>query len=242
MTKQYPNASWARPTGIVWLLFFVASGLSEVFFRMAGISGISVVSGDGASIASTLATHQDAFHAGFAFSLILIVLYAALMALFYRLLRPVNATLALAALVLSVIALTVQAFGAVPQAAAFSLATGTSSLQAFSDSQTYGLMLFLFRLYSQAYTVALIFWGPFWLLIAYLVYRSTFFPSWLAVPLALEGLGALTLLWPPLATIFPFAIVGGIAELVFMVWLLVRGVDEQRWQERGGETRSALFA
>src|SRR5213592_3734297 len=91
MTKQDPNASWARPTGIVWLLFFVASGLSEVFFRMAGISGISVVSGDGATIASTLATHQDAFHAGFAFSLILIVLYAALMALFYRLLRPVNA-------------------------------------------------------------------------------------------------------------------------------------------------------
>src|SRR5207247_2385248 len=135
---------------------------------MAGISGISVVSGDGATIASTLATHRDAFHRGFAFS----------------------------------------------------------------------LMLFLFRLYSQAYTVALIFWGPFWLLIAYLVYRSTFFPSWLAVPLALEGLGALTLLWPPLATIFPFAIVGGIAELVFMVWLLVRGVDEQRWQERGGETRS----
>ena len=210
--------------------------------EVLGSSGAGSPAGDGASIASTLSTHQDAFRAGFAFSLILIVLYAGLMALFYRLLRPANATLALAALVLSVIALTVQTFGAVPQAAAFSLATGTLSLQAFSDSQTYGLMLFLFRLYSQAYTVALIFWGPFWLLIAYLVYRSTFFPSWLAVPLALEGLGALTLLWPPLAAIFPFAIVGGIAELVFMVWLLVRGVDEQRWQERGGDTRGALFA
>jgi len=97
-------------------------------------------------------------------------------------------------------------------------------------------------LYSHAYTVALIFWGPFWLLIAYLVYRSTFFPRLLAVPLALEGLGALTLLWPPLATVLPFAIVGGIAELVFMLWLLVRGADEQRWQERDGDTRGALFA
>src|SRR5437868_15220545 len=146
MTKQSPNTSWARPTGIVWLLFFVVSGLSEVFFRMAGISGISVVSGDGASIASTLATHQDAFRAGFAFSLILIVLYAALMALFYRLLQPVNATVALAALVLSVIALTMQAFGAVPQAAALSLPTGATSLQAVPDSQTYGVVLLLFRL------------------------------------------------------------------------------------------------
>src|SRR5207237_7609420 len=117
----------------------------------------------------------------------------------------------------------------------FSLATGTSSLQAFSDSQTYGLMLFLFRMYSQAYTVALIFWGPFWLLIAYLVYRATFFPRLLAIPLALEGLGALTFLWPPLAAILPFAIVGGIAELVFMLWLLVRGADAQRWQERERE-------
>ena len=79
-------------------------------------------------------------------------------------------------------------------------------------------------------------------MIAYLVYRSTFFPPLLAVPLALEGLGALTLLWPPLAAILPFAIVGGIAELVFMLWLLVRGVDEQRWQERGGDTRHVLFA
>ena len=236
------TASWARPTGVVWLLFFVASGLSEVFFRMAGISGISTVSGDGASIASTLATHQDAFRAGFASSLILIVLYAVLMALFYRLLRPVNATLAVAALVLSMIALTVQAFGAVPQLMAFSLATGTSSLQAFSDSQSYGLMLFLFRMYLQGYTVALIFWGPFWLLVAYLVYRSTFFPRLLAVPLALEGLGALTLLWPPLAAIAPFAIVAGVAELVFMLWLLVRGVDEQRWRERDGLTRRVVIA
>src|SRR5438093_5615947 len=100
MTKQYPNASWARPTGVVWLLFFVASGLSEVFFRMAGISGISAVSGDGASIASTLATRQDAFHAGFAFSLILIVLYSALMALLYCLLRPLDALLSLVSVVL----------------------------------------------------------------------------------------------------------------------------------------------
>src|SRR5438093_7846198 len=146
MTKQDPNASWARPTGVVWLLFFVASGLSEVFFRMAGISGISVVSGDGASIASTLSTHQDAFRAGFAFSLILIVLYAGLMALFYRLLRPANATLALAALVLSVIALTVQTFGAVPHAAAIILSTGTLSLQAFSDSHNYVLMLLIFQI------------------------------------------------------------------------------------------------
>lgn len=235
-----PGTSWARATGVVYLLFFVASGLSEVFFRMAGISGIGPPSADGAAVATSLASHQDAFRAGFAFSLILLILYGVLMALFYRLLGPVNPTIALAALVLSAIALTVQASGAVPQIAAFALATGTTTLQGWSDAQVRDLMLFLFKMYLQAYVVALIFWGPFWLLISYLVYRSAYLPRWLAVPMALGGLAILTLLWPPLSAIVPAPLVGGVAEVLFMLWLLTRGVDEQRWRERDETSRVQL--
>lgn len=212
----------------MYLLFFVASGVSEVFFRSAGTSAITAIPDDGSTLARALATHADAFRAGFGLNLVADGLYAVLMALFYRLLRPVDRTIALAALVLAMIALAVQVSGAVAQLAGFGVAQGIPT--GLSEPEAFVLVVILLRMNAQAAGVALVFWAPYWLLTAALVFRSTFLPRWLAVPLALAGLGWLTFLWPPLAASAPVAVVGGVAEIILMLWLLVRGVDEARWR------------
>jgi hypothetical protein len=47
------------------------------------------------------------------------------------------------------------------------------------------------------------------------------------------GLGWLTFLSPPLANhvLTPIEVLGFIAELALMLWLLVRGVNVQRWKD-----------
>ena len=72
------------------------------------------------------------------------------------------------------------------------------------------------------------------LLIGYLIFRSTFLPRILGALMALSGLGWLTFLSPPLANhLFTYiAAIGILAEALLMLWLLVKGVNEQRWQER----------
>jgi Domain of unknown function (DUF4386) len=83
---------------------------------------------------------------------------------------------------------------------------------------------------------ALIFFGFYCVLIGYLVVRSKFLPSFLGVLMVLAGLGYLTLLVPPLArALNPYNLwAGGVGEWTLTAWLLVKGVDQQRWDEQAG--------
>jgi uncharacterized protein DUF4386 len=81
---------------------------------------------------------------------------------------------------------------------------------------------------------ALGFFGLYCVLVGYLIFRSTFVPPTLGVLLAIGGVSWMTFLSPPLAhTLFPYNFAPGIlAEGALTVWLLVRGVDVPKSQER----------
>jgi hypothetical protein len=68
---------------------------------------------------------------------------------------------------------------------------------------------------------------------AFYIFVSTFLPRSLGVLMALAGLGWLVFLTPlavPLSTYLK--ILGFLAEASLMLWLVVKGVNEQRWNER----------
>ena len=90
----------------------------------------------------------------------------------------------------------------------------------------------------------LVFFGFYCLLIGYLIFRSTFLPRILGVLMAIGGLGWLTFLSPALAKyLSPYNLAPGIlGELSLTVWLLVMGVNVERWQEQAntaGKDRAA---
>ncbi|RPH71845.1 MAG: DUF4386 domain-containing protein [Myxococcaceae bacterium] len=78
----------------------------------------------------------------------------------------------------------------------------------------------------------LAFFGAYCLLIGVLILRSTFLPGFLGLLMMFGGLGWLTFLSPALAGhLKPFNFIPGIiGELVLTVWLLVKGVDVERWR------------
>ena len=81
---------------------------------------------------------------------------------------------------------------------------------------------------------SLVFFGFYCLLIGYLIFRSTFLPRILGVLTAFAGLGWLTFLSPPLANhLSPYIFAPGIlGEGSLTLWLLVIGVNVQRWKEQ----------
>jgi hypothetical protein len=85
----------------------------------------------------------------------------------------------------------------------------------------------------------LVFFGFYCVLIGYLIFRSTFLPRILGVLMAIGGLGWLTFISPPLANyLSPYNMVPGIlGEGALTVWLLVIGVNVQRWKERASAAR-----
>jgi hypothetical protein len=76
--------------------------------------------------------------------------------------------------------------------------------------------------------------GVYWLLIGCLVFRSTFLPRMLSVLPAFAGLCWLTFVLPPLANYLnPYNLASGlVGEAAVCLWLLVMGVNVQRWKEQ----------
>jgi hypothetical protein len=82
---------------------------------------------------------------------------------------------------------------------------------------------------------SLVFFGPYCLLIGYLIFKSIFLPRILGVLMVLAGLGWLIFL-SPLASYLStgLKVLGILAEGSLMLWLIVMGVNVQGWNEQAG--------
>jgi Domain of unknown function (DUF4386) len=80
------------------------------------------------------------------------------------------------------------------------------------------------------------FFGPYCILLGWLILRSTFLPRILGALLVLAGIGWLAYLSPAVARALSVWImgIGILAEASLMLWLVVKGVDERKWREQAG--------
>jgi Domain of unknown function (DUF4386) len=218
----------ARITGIVYFLYFLTAVLGEFFLK-----GM-VVDGDATATANNLLAHQSLFRLGLATGLIATACYIAVTALFYGLFKPVNRSLSLLAAFFGLVGCAVTAFGSLFQLAPLVALGGAQYLAVFNVEQLRALALIFLQLNTQTANICLVLFGFYDLLIGYLIFRSVFLPRVLGVLMALAGLGWLTFLYPPLAnSLSPYVLVlGFLAELLLMLWLLVKGVNVQQWKEQ----------
>jgi Domain of unknown function (DUF4386) len=229
MTKRIAEASTrpsARITGVVYLLYFLTAVLGEFFMRG------TVVDGDATATANNLLAHQSLFRLGLATSLIATGVYIAVTALFYGLFKYVNRSLSLVAAFFSLVGCGILAISSLFQLASLVVLGGSQYLSVFKVEQLRALALLFLELNAQASNICVVFFGVYCLLIGYLIFRSAFLPRILGVLMVLAGLGWLTFLSPPLANhLSPYnLILGFLAELMLCLWLLVIGVNVQRWK------------
>ena len=112
----------------------------------------------------------------------------------------------------------------------------SSSLSAFTAEQLQSLALMFLKLNAYAFKIDLVFFGFWCILTGYLIFRSTFLPRVLGVLVAISGLGWVTYLYPPLAYhLGTFRVAASaLGEIPLELWLIVVGVNVQRWKEQAG--------
>ena len=217
----------ARLAGLLYFIAGVGGGFAEVFVR-----GKLVVSGDAAATAANILAHESLYRFGGAADLIGLVGDAALALIFYELFKPAGKSLSLLAAFFRLTFVAVMAGNTLNHFAA---------LVFLKDAPAHVLQAL--RLHSLGYNIALVFFGFTCIFLGCLVYRSTFMPRLVGIVMAIAGVGYLInsfvhFLAPAFGTYaFRYILVpSGMGEMVFILWLLVMGVNSERWKERAGQT------
>jgi hypothetical protein len=219
-----------RITGAFYLAIFIAG-----FIFMALVPSTGLLNNNDAAAIDYIVSHQTAFWAGYAFLLLVVVFRRIVMLLFYELFKPVNKSINLLAVYFNIVATTMQAVTGVFLLMPLILLGGEHFLTAFSPDQVNALALVAMKLYHFCYIIALAFFGGYDLLIGYLAFKSTFIPRPIGVLMIITGLGWLTFFIPPFAaSLLPYnAIIAGIVgEGAMILWLLVMGVNSERWNKQ----------
>jgi hypothetical protein len=232
MTKRMAGTSprlKARITGVLYLLTILTGVFAQGF-----VSGTLVVDGDAAATAANILTHRGLFQLGFAVYLIEMACQTAMTALFYDLLKPAGRSVSLVAAFLGLAGSVIKTFSRVFFIVPLFVLGGAHYLSVFSVEQLRALALLFLKVNDRGAGIALVFFGFYALLTGYLIIRSTFLPRILGVLSVVGGLGWLTFLYLPLGHLaFPYvAVFALLGAAALIVWLLVFGVNEQRWKEQ----------
>jgi hypothetical protein len=218
---------YARIAGVLFLVSMVAGGFGEAY-----VPSKLIVSGDAAATVANLRNFDFLYRLGFASFLIESLCDTALALILYVLLKPVNKQLSLLAAFFGLMATATFAFAELfyfaPQ-----LILGRAYLNNFTPDQINSLALLSLKFYGYAGMLFTAYYGIAWIVRSCLIFRSSYLPKFLGVLMAIGGIGFfvrnfLLILAPAYASdvllmlMFP----GG---LIMTVWLLVKGVNVQKW-------------
>lgn len=194
---------------------------------------------DATATAANFVAHRNLAQSALAVYLLEMVCSVVTAALFYRLLKPAGRILALTALCLALVANCIKTMARVFFGAPLFVLGGTY-VHGMSPEALNDLALVLLLVNNSAAGIAMVFFGFYAVLAGVLVLRSAFLPRFLGIVSILGGLGWLANLWRPLWRqvgdyVLIFALVG-VAVNTF--WMLVYGVNEQRWHDQARSSRS----
>jgi hypothetical protein len=227
----------ARLAGLFFLLTILGGIVAQAL-----ISQRLIDFNDAAATANNILTNKSLFTLGFTIYLVEMACQVTTATLLYQLLKPVNRTIALLAMLLELTGIGIKTvarvfyiaplfvLGASPSGGS---AAVSSVLSGFTTEQLQSIALVLLKVNDQGAAVALAFFGFSTPLFGYLIYRSKFLPRWLGVLVMIAGLGWLTFLYPPLGyrAFMIIAPLGLLSAVIKIFWLLVFGVNEEKWRE-----------
>lgn len=228
--KEAPIAK-ARIAGILYLVIAILAGFAHYWRTNYFLSG------DAIAIAKRIMASVSLFRITIVSDLAGQVCHVFLILALYDLLKIVNRRNARLMAVLALIPVPMACINMNNQVGILALLGGDNYLKTFDIDQIGAHVMFLLNSHTGGVLIAQIFWGLWLFPLGHLVFRSRFLPRALGGLLALGGMvyvfgSLLYLQFPKIASAFQAMYgVPAVAEIVFSLWLIVRGMNKEEWQK-----------
>lgn len=202
------------------------------FFSFFYVPSVLFVPGDAATTSRNIMASDLLFRSAIASHLITQIVFVFLVLVLFRLLKPVNKAPAALMVVLALIGIPMAFLNEVNHLAVLRL-LGSADDGAFTPTQLHAQVMLFLGMYQSGILVTQVFWGLWLLPLGFLVFKSGFLPKLLGILLIVAGSAYVfdsgtQLLFPGFTEISRFTFVG---ELLFALWLLIKGVNVERWQQ-----------
>lgn len=232
--RELSPSAYARIAGVLYLIITVAA-----IFAHFVVPDQLIVSGDAAATVANITASESMFRFGAIGSeLIILLSEIVLSVVLYVLLKPVNKTLSLVAAVSRLAMTTIHGVNLLNYYFVLQLINGGNIAMAFGPEQVQTLVTLFLDAHSIGFTIGVAFLVPHVLILGYLIVQSGYFPKALGFLFIAAGVGylfdttGLLLVSGYTTTPGVIALVIAVAEIAFPIWLLVKGVNMARWQNR----------
>ncbi|MFY9621381.1 MAG: DUF4386 domain-containing protein [Pyrinomonadaceae bacterium] len=223
----------ARAAGLLWVVVIV-TGLAAFMLRSP-----LVVRGDAAATATNILANESLFRLAFVSDLVAGICYVGVSVLLFRLLQPVSGSVSLLSAFFGLAGVIVGSATSLTGLVSFAVLRDGQYANAFSTTQLQSLASMFLNMDANGFAAAMVFFGLQVMLVGILIVRSTFLPRILGILLAIGGSSYVvsslaTFLAPAVgARLMPFIVpLALLGEGSLTVWLLAKGVNEQRWREQ----------
>jgi len=233
-TVELSPQRYARTGGALYLAIIILGAFAEGF-----VANKLIAAGDAATTAHNIMASPRLWHLSVAGDLIVVLCAVPLLWIEYLLLRPVSKQLVLLAVLFNLVSLAVEAISKVFLLVVMPALGSADYARGFDPQQLQILANLALRSHDIAFNIALIFFGFTCLVNGYLIFRSGYLPKFVGLLMQLAGLSYLiacfaALFAPAFADLISPAILLPplIGESSFCLWLLVKGVNIAKWNER----------
>jgi len=233
--EQSPQL-YARIGGVFYLIIIIVGLFGEAFVRDR-----LIVSGDATATAVNIMAHESLWRFHIATELFLLICAIALLLILFVLLRPVSRDLALLAVFINLVSIGIEAASTMYLLEALFPLGNAGYLKAFAPEQLYASATLSLKSHGYGFGVSLLFFGCFCVIAGYLIFKSRYLPRTIGVLIQIAGVCYLTnsfalIVAPGVASRLSPAILvpAFIGETSLCLWLLVKGVNVQRWKEQAG--------
>lgn len=238
---EMPAKTLARIGGLCYLLIIVTGLYVE-----AAVMNKLVVGGDPAATAHNIMASPMFWRSGVLADLITHLCDLPLAMILFVLLRRVSERLALLALLTDLVQTAINGFNDMNLLAPLSLLRDAKYLKALDPAILQTQAYLAIVAHEQVFGVSLMFFACGCLVTGFLIFRSGFFPKMLGVGMQIAGvcylLNSLALFLSPALqdVLFPAILVPAFfAELSLCLWLVVKGVDAEKWAAYGATPATA---